>query len=145
MSRQVKLSTLLRARQAQEDVAKGLAFRARTASHDARHSAGARVAALHASSPPADGTGRAVVAAIAARQALAAAAAAARDAALAAEQRAAVTIADLAEAARHRRAAERLVERVAAAQLREDRLTDQRAVDEIGARMRFRMSAEDSA
>ena len=68
MTRGFRLSSLLRARQAQEDVARGAVSRSRSAHEAAHHAATVSEAALHATSAPPSGTAHAVVAAIAAQR-----------------------------------------------------------------------------
>lgn len=126
-----KLSAVLRARQAQEDVRKAEVVRARGASTAARRRADERRAALGDSSLPAGGTGRAVVAAIAARQALAAGLAAAHHHIAEADLELAESTDRLADAAKNRRVVERLGERHADAVKARHAAVEQRALDEI--------------
>jgi flagellar biosynthesis chaperone FliJ len=131
-----KLSALLRARQAQEDMAKGAVSRSRSARDAAYGVAASREVALSGSTTPARASGRAVVAAIAAQRALAAGLAAARQAVLDAERHHAERMEELAAAARRRRGVERLAERHAAEELRLAQAADQRLIDEIASRGR---------
>jgi flagellar protein FliJ len=134
MSRNFRLSSLLRARQVQEDVAKSAVSRASTAKETARRAAAAGEAALRATSPPPAGTANAVVAAIAAQRAMAAGLAAAWQVAQASDEHHAERLDELAVAATRRRAVERLAERHAEDVQRADLAAEQRAIDEIAAR-----------
>jgi flagellar export protein FliJ len=131
MSRLFRLSAVLRARQLQEDAAKAEVARARGAARSARQSIGDREAALRDSEEPPNGTGRAVVAAIAARQSLAAGLFAARDGVVAADEVTAGRMAELAEAAKRRRILEKLAERHATLRRAAEQAADQRALDEL--------------
>jgi flagellar export protein FliJ len=134
MSRGFRFASLLRARQAQEDVAKSAVSRARTAKDSAHHAAAERERTLHATSAPPAGTAHAVVAAIAAQRAMAAGLAAARQMALEAERNHAERLDDLAIAAGRRRTVERMAERHAEDRQRAELAAEQRALDEIAAR-----------
>jgi flagellar export protein FliJ len=134
MSRGFRFSSLLRARQAQEDVAKGAVSRARTAREAARGAAAAGKVALHATSLPPAGTAHAIVAALAAQRAMAAGLAAARQVASNLERHHAERMDVLTVAATRRRAVERLGERHAEGERRADLAAEQRAIDEIAAR-----------
>ncbi|GAA2516178.1 flagellar FliJ family protein [Pilimelia columellifera] len=126
-----RLSTVLRARQAQEDVRKAEVVRARGAARHARRNADERADALRATDASPVGTARAVVAALAARHALAAGLSAAHHAIGEADAHVDAQTADLAEAAKRRRVVERLGERHAAAQKAHAAAVEQRAIDEI--------------
>ncbi|GGK18138.1 hypothetical protein GCM10010124_08440 [Pilimelia terevasa] len=126
-----KLSAVLRARQAQEDVRKAEVVRARGASRAARERADERKELLRGSEALVGGTGRAVVAAIAARQALAAGLAAAHRGVEEADLEIAESTDRLADAAKNRRIVERLGERHAAAAKSKHASAEQRALDEI--------------
>jgi flagellar protein FliJ len=134
MSRGFRLSSLLRARQAQEDVAKSAVSRARAAKEAARDAAAAGEVALHSTSLPPAGTAHAVVAALAAQRAMAAGLAAAQQVVLDLERHHAERLDGLAVAATRRRAVERLAERHAEDVQRADLAAEQRALDEIAAR-----------
>jgi flagellar protein FliJ len=134
MSRGFRFASLLRARQAQEDVAKGAASRARAAKETAHTAAADRERALQATSAPPAGTAQAIVAAIAAQRAMAAGLAAARQIVLDAERDHAERLDDLAVAAGRRRTLERMAERHAEDRQRADLAAEQRALDEIATR-----------
>jgi flagellar export protein FliJ len=145
MSRGFRLSSLLRARQAQEDVAKGAVARARTAKETARRAAAASEAALHGTTLPPAGTAHAIIAAISAQRAMAAALAAARQTALDSERHHADSMDGLAVAASRRRTVERLAERHAEDLQRADLVAEQRAIDEIAARYRADLGVGETA
>ena len=126
-----RLATVLRARLAQEDVAKAEVVRARGASRFARGVAREREGALRATDVPTGVAARAVVAALVARQSLAAGLAAAQHDIVRADEHADQRRDDLEEAAKRRRIVEKLGERHAAAQRAKIDAADQRAIDEI--------------
>ena len=136
MSRGFRLSSLLRARQAQEDVAKGAVARASRAKEAARRAAAAGETALHDTALPMTGSALALVAAISAQRATAAGLAAARQAVLDSEQHHVDANAELAVAASRRRTVERLAERHTEKLQRADLAAEQRAIDEIASRFR---------
>ncbi|MEV1288087.1 flagellar FliJ family protein [Micromonospora sp. NPDC049679] len=133
MSRLFRLGAVLRARQAQEDAAKGEVVRVRRAARHAASLASQRETTLNETDVPAVGVARAVVAALAARQTLAAELSMARQLVAEAEQETAERINDLAEKAKNRRAVEKLVERHAVEEQRLARAADQRVLDELAA------------
>lgn len=126
-----RLATVLRARQAQEDVAKADVVRARSNARSARQRVHERHGALRGTDVPTGVPGRAIVAALAARRSLAADLAAAMADADDAEVYIDARLADLAEAAKRRRIVEKLGERHAATQRTLAAAADQRAIDEI--------------
>jgi flagellar export protein FliJ len=126
-----RLGAVLRARLAQEDMARAEVARARGAGRTARQATAAREKSLTATDAPTGGTGLAVVAALAARRALAEDLIAARHRETVAEAQVDARLADLAEAASRRRIVERLAERNAAQRRAEEEAADQRAIDEI--------------
>jgi flagellar protein FliJ len=138
MGTRFRLASVLRARQAQEDAAKGEVFRAHGRTRAARDLTSRRELALRATAAPTGGPGRAVVAAIAARQSLAAGLAAAEHGIRAAEAEAAERVTALAEAAKRRRAVEKLAERHAAARAAREQAAEQAALDEIGTTLALR-------
>jgi flagellar export protein FliJ len=133
MSRLIRLDAVLRARQAQEDAAKGEVFRFRRAAKHAASLASHRESVLNEAEVPTAGFARAVAAALGARQALAADLSMARQLVAEAEQETAERINNLAEKAKSRRAVEKLVERHAAEEQRLARAADQRVLDELAA------------
>jgi flagellar biosynthesis chaperone FliJ len=138
-----RLGAVLRARLAQEDVAKSETARARQEAAQATELARHQGRRLQAQGIPVNGPARAIVAALVARHSLAAALADADQVAAEAHERTAEQLAALAEAAKARRSVERLAERyTAAGQLREQ-AADQRAIDELAVTDRQRAAARE--
>jgi flagellar FliJ protein len=136
MTRRFRLGGVLRARQAQEKVAKGAVLRA----HEEERSARDRAARLEQSlieRPTVDG-GPAPwwVAAMAARSAMAGELSAVERLADEAADRVAERTGELTEAAIRRRSVETLAERHEAAEQQEELAVDQRALDEIATNRR---------
>jgi flagellar biosynthesis chaperone FliJ len=126
-----RLGAVLRARQAQEDAAKGEVLRARRASRAAHKLARQQEQHLDQDSLPDEGVARAIIAALAARQALAADLSAAKQAAIVADEETGERVGELGEAAKRRRAVERLLDRQLEEQRRSALAADQRVLDEI--------------
>jgi flagellar export protein FliJ len=126
-----RLAPVLRARLAQEDVAKAEVVRARGRIQGAERLARRRARELDGSHVPTGVTAQATVAALVARQSLAATLAAAEHDVLVAEVQADERLAALAEAAKRRRVVERLGERHAAHERARAEAADQAAIDEI--------------
>lgn len=126
-----RLASVLRARLAQEDVAKAEVVRSRGAARSARHRVDERTRALRATDLPDGVNGRAVVAAMVARRALAGDLAGAEGAARTADEDTDERVADLADAAKRRRMVEKLAERHASRRRATADAADQRANDEI--------------
>jgi flagellar FliJ protein len=145
MSRGFRLSSLLRAREAQEDVATGAVARARRAQEAARRAAAAGETALHDTALPLTGTAHAIIAAISAQRAMAAGLVAARQTVLDSERHHAESMTELAAAAARRRTVERLAERHSEDLKRADLVAEQRAIDEIASRYRAEVEVEESA
>ena len=131
MTKGFRLAGVLRARQAQEDVAKGEVVRARQAAAQAADAAAARDRHLANHQMPAEDTARALVAALTARQAMAASLAMARQLAAVAETRVAQHTEELTEAAKRRWTVEKLAERHAEQTRRHAQAAEQRALDEL--------------
>jgi flagellar export protein FliJ len=129
-----RLAAVLRARLAQEDVARAETVRARGAARAARRTADDQEAVLEATDLPSGAPARAVVAALAARHSLAADLAATRHDITVADAHTDTRLSDLAEAAKRRRIVERLGERHAATDRARDAAAQQRAIDEIAGR-----------
>lgn len=127
---------MLRARQAQEDAVKGEVLRARRAARAAHKLAQKHEERLDLDDLPDEGVSRAIIASLAARQALAADLFAARRAAVAADAETGERVDELAEAAKRRRAVERLVDRQVAEHRRAALAADQRVLDEVAANLR---------
>jgi flagellar protein FliJ len=143
MTNRFRLDAVLRARQAQEDVAKGGVARARRDADAAAEHAGERGALLRSRGVPRDGTARAVVAALAARQSLAAALAAAEDTAEKADRRAAEGVDQLTRASTRRRSVERLMEQHEAARRQAELGAEQRDTDELATTEQQRVAARE--
>jgi flagellar FliJ protein len=138
-----RLGAVLRARLAQEDVARSEVARAQQEAAQATELSRHQGRRLRARGVPVDGSGRAVAAALAARHSLAVALSEADQLADEARERTTDQLAALTEAAKARRGVERLAERyTAAGQLREQ-VADQRAIDELAVTDRQRAAARD--
>jgi flagellar biosynthesis chaperone FliJ len=131
MKRGFRLASVLRARQAQEDAARGEVLRARRGAAVAAEAVEARDHTLANHQMPDEDTARALVAALTARQAMAASLALARQMAQLAESRVAERAEELTVAAQRRRTVEKLAERHAAERRRRDLQADQSALDEL--------------
>ncbi len=131
MTRRFRLAAVLRAWQAQEDIAKGRVVRARREAAAASARARGHEGDLAARTVPEAGTARAVVAALSARQSLGAALTAALRVAEEAQQQTGVRVEELTAAAQRRRGVEKLADRHAAEERRIHLHADQRANDEL--------------
>jgi flagellar export protein FliJ len=131
MTRKARLAGVLRARQAQEDAARGAVIRARRDAQIADELVNDQEILLASRDLPDVGTANVVVAALAARQTLAAGLAAAMHLAGQAEERHNEAVTELTNAAIRRRGVEKMVERQAAERRRAELAADQRATDEI--------------
>src|SRR3954447_11917350 len=131
MKRGFRLASVLRARQAQEDAARGEVLRARQGAAQAAEDVQVRDRALAAHQPIDEDTARALVAALTARQAMAASLALARQLAALAEAKVAERNEELTAAAQRRRTVEKLAERHAAENHRRALMADQSALDEL--------------
>lgn len=143
MSKGFRLKSVLRARQAQEDAARGEVLRARRAAADAADAAVKRGEVLAAHQAPSEDTARAVVAALTARQAMAAGLSAARALHRMAEEHVTVRAEELTEAAKRRRTVEKLAERHAERRRQREQQADQSALDEIGTTAHQRSAARE--
>ncbi len=126
-----RLGAVFRARQAQEDAAKAEVVRARTRTHAAAKLARMYEDELGETTTPDEGVAQSILASLAARRSLAAGLQAARAAVAEAERDTGEKMAELAEAAKRRRAVELLAERHDEQLKREAQAADQRAVDEL--------------
>jgi len=131
MTRRFRLASVLRARQAQEDAARGEVLRARRGAAQAADAAETRDRNLAGHQMPSEDNARAVVAALTARGAMAASLAAARQLHAAADAHVADRSGELTEAAKRRRTVEKLAERHAEQRRRRDQHADQSALDEL--------------
>jgi len=143
MTRRFRLGSVLRARQAQEDAARGQVMRARRDATEAADAAVRRGEVLAAHQHPGEDTARAVVAALTARQAMAASLSAARQLHLLAEQHVTHRSEELTEAAKRRRTVEKLAERHAEQRRQRDQRADQSALDEMGSTGHQRKATKD--
>ena len=111
MNRRFRLAPVLRARQAQEDLARGAVVQARAETESAAALVKRRQLNLAGAEAPSEGTARAMVAALVARHSLAAGLADASRLAGEADAHSEQRVAELAEAAKRRRGVERLAQR----------------------------------
>ena len=142
MIRRFRLAAVLRAREAQEDVAKGAVVRARRDASAAAQFVRRQAEALGEHPLPRDGTGGAVVAAITARQSLAAALAESIQVASHAQDRIEHTLDELVGASARRRSVEKLAERHAATLRHSDLAADQKTGDEHATNHSTRQSSQ---
>jgi hypothetical protein len=143
MKRGFRLASVLRARQAQEDAARGAVLRARHGATVAADAVDARDRSLAGHQMPGEDSARAIVAALTARQAMAASLAVARQLAVTAEARVAERAEELTAAAQRRRTVEKLAERHAEERRRQDQRADQSALDELATTDRQRSAARE--
>jgi flagellar export protein FliJ len=126
-----RLAAVLRARRAQEDVAKAEVARARGDARAASDTTADRDLALRATDLPTGVSARAVTAALAARRSLAEGLAAARHGETLTKAQVDARMAALVEAAKRRRVVEKLAERHAAQWRASEEAAEQAALDEI--------------
>ncbi|WP_026421633.1 flagellar FliJ family protein [Actinokineospora inagensis] len=131
MTIRTKLAAVLRARKAQEDIAKGELTRANARLADAGAHTDTRAESMRAWAGPRDGDAASYLAAIAAGRALAAALSEARAAERAAHGETEVEAAKLREAAKARRGVEKLVERATEDERLAGLAAEQKAADEV--------------
>lgn len=141
MNRRFKLAPVLRARQAQEDIAKGAVVASRAEERDAAALKKRRQLELVGADAPSEGSARAMVSALVARQSLAAGLFAANRMVSQTEEQTGERIADLGDAAKRRRAVERLAQRHGDAVRAHDQAVDQRNIDELAVTSRQRAAA----
>ncbi|GAA0814292.1 cell envelope biogenesis protein TolA [Spirilliplanes yamanashiensis] len=141
MNRRFKLGPVLRARQAQEDLSRSAVIQARVEAESAAALVKRRQLELVGGDAPNEGTARAMVASMVARQSLAAGLFAAARLADEATDVIEVRQAELAEAAKRRRAVELLAERHAATVKAHELASDQREIDELAVTMKARNAA----
>ena len=141
MIRRFRLAPVLRARKAQEDIARGAVVQARAEAQSSAALVKRRQLDLAGSDAPSEGTARAMVASMVARQSLAAGLSAAHRVADAADEISGQRTAELAAAAKRRRAVELLSERHAATVWAHDLATDQRELDELAVTSKQRAAA----
>lgn len=141
MNRRFRLGPVLRARQAQEDVARGAVVQARAEERSAAALVKRRQLDLMGADAPSEGTARAMVASMVARQSLAAGLSAAQRMVGDAEQDTQRKVTELADAAKRRRAVERLAQRHTDALRAHDQAVDQANIDELAVTSRQRAAA----
>ena len=131
MNRFFRLSPVLRARKAQEDAARGAVNQSRAEIREAQALAKRRHLDLVGAEAPTEGTARAMVASLVARQSLAASLFGAQRMIADAEEVERERLAVLADAAKRRRAVELMAERHAELVRAHDLRVDQAALDEL--------------
>jgi flagellar FliJ protein len=141
VNRLFRLGPVLRARQAQEDAARGAVIRSRAEVREAQQLVKRRQLELAGADAPTEGTARAMVASMVARQSLAAGLSGAHRMVTDAEELTREKIAELADAAKRRRAVEMMAERHAEAVRRQDLARDQADLDELAVTTKARNAA----
>jgi flagellar FliJ protein len=141
VNRLFRLGPVLRARKAQEDAARGAVHASRAQIREAQHLVKRRALDLAGADAPTEGTARAVVAAMVARQSLAASLFGAHQRVTDAEELTRERTAELADAAKRRRAVEMMAERHAETVRRHDLKTDQANLDELAVTAKARNAA----
>ena len=131
MNRLFRLGPVLRARKAQEDAAKGAVIQSRADIREAQALAKRRHLELIGADAPSEGSARAMVASLVARQSLAAGVFGAQRMVSDAEEVERERVAALADAAKRRRAVEMMAERHAEMVRAHDLRTDQANLDEL--------------
>jgi flagellar export protein FliJ len=141
MNRMFRLGPVLRARKAQEDVARGNVNQSRAEIREAQQLVKRRQLDLAGADAPTEGTARAMVASMVARQSLAASLSGAHRMVTDAEELTREKIAELADAAKRRRAVEMMAERHAETVRKHDLATDQSNLDELAVTSKARNAA----
>ena len=141
MNRLFRLGPVLRARQAQEDAARGAVTRSRAEIREAQQLVKRRQLDLAGADAPTEGTARAMVASMVARQSLAAGLSGAHRMVADAEELTQEKIAQLADAAKRRRAVEMMAERHAETVRRQDLARGQAELDELAVTSKARNAA----
>ena len=141
MSRMFRLGPVLRARKAQEDGARGAVIQSRQEVREAQALAKRKALDLAGAEAPTEGTARAVVASLVARQSLAASLSGAHQMVSDAEEITREKIAELADAAKRRRAVESMAERHAETVRLADIKADQANLDELAVTQKARNAA----
>ncbi|BCY15153.1 flagellar export protein FliJ [Actinoplanes sp. L3-i22] len=145
MNRIFRLTPVLRARQAQEDAARGELVQSRAEIREAQALVKRRQLDLVGQDAPSEGSARAMVAALVARQSLAAGVFGAQRMVNDAEEVEREKMAALTDAAKRRRAVELLSERHAAMVKANDLRIDQANLDELAVTAKARNAARGSA
>ena len=141
MNRLFRLGPVLRARKAQEDAAKGAVNQSRQEIREAQALVKRRQLDLAGADAPTEGTARAMVASMVARQSMAATLSGAHRMVTDAEEIAREKQAELADAAKRRRAVEMMAERHAETVKAHDLKVEQLAVDEMAVTAKARNAA----
>jgi len=141
VNRLFRLGPVLRARKAQEDAAKGAVIQSRQEIRDAQALVKRRQLDLAGADAPTEGTARAMVASMVARQSMAATLSGAHRMVADAEELAREKQADLADAAKRRRAVEMMAERHTEAVRAHDLKTEQNNLDEMAVTSKARNAA----
>jgi flagellar biosynthesis chaperone FliJ len=141
VNRLFRLAPVLRARKAQEDAARGAVIQSRAEIAAAQQLVKRRQLALAGSDAPTEGTARAMVASLVARQSLAAGLSDAHRMTADAEEVTREKVAQLADAAKRRRAVEMMAERHAEAVRRHQLAADQNDLDELAVTSKARNAA----
>ncbi|MEV6297980.1 cell envelope biogenesis protein TolA [Actinoplanes sp. NPDC051861] len=141
MNRLFRLGPVLRARKAQEDAARGAVIQSRAEIREAQALVKRRQMELVGSEAPSEGTARAMVAALVARQSLAAGLFGAQRMVTDAEEVEREKMAALTDAAKRRRAVEMMSERHAATVRAHDLRVDQAGIDELAVTAKARQAA----
>ena len=136
-----RLGPVLRARKAQEDTARGAVLLSRSEIRDAQALVKRRQLELTGADAPTEGTARAMVASMAARQSLAATLSGAHRMVAEAEELTREKIVELGDAAKRRRAVEKMAERHAETVRRHDLTVDQANLDELAVTSKARNAA----
>ncbi len=141
MNRLFRLGPVLRARKAQEDAARGAVIQSRQEIREAQALVKRRQLELTGADAPTEGTARAMVASMVARHSLAQSLIGAHKLVGEAEERTQERVAELADAARRRRAVELMAERHAEMVKQHDLTVDQNNIDEIAVTTKARNAA----
>ena len=141
VNRLFRLGPVLRARKAQEDAARGAVIQSRADIRAAEQLVKRRQLELSGADAPTEGTARAMVASLVARQSLAAGLSGAHRMVADAEEIEREKVAALADAAKRRRAVEMMAERHAETVRRTDLATDQANIDELAVTTKARNAA----
>jgi len=141
VNRLFRLGPVLRARKAQEDAARGAVNASRAEIRGAQQLVKRRSLDLTGADAPTEGTARAMVASLVARQSLAASLSGAHRLVADAEEVTREKLAELADAAKRRRAVETMAERHAETVRQHDLKTDQATLDELAITAKARNAA----
>jgi flagellar biosynthesis chaperone FliJ len=141
LNRFFRLAPVLRARKAQEDAARGAVNQSRAEIREAQQLVKRRQLQLVGAEAPTEGTARAMVAGMVARQSLAASLFSAQRMVTDAEEVERERTAELADAAKRRRAVEMMAERHAELVRVHDLRTDQASLDELATTAKARNAA----